>query len=413
MAAYRTSFVLAVLALQCAGAAARAGDRPDSLAVIALGDIGEGGGVLRGCATYVANMHTGQHDAGKFGVLLFLGDAFTPTGLNIPPGDVRGEVDGILEPFRETMEDLGRDHCIAVAGEHDYYARNAIESSLLLGLVKIREAPIGLTDAGVRREAAIPLWTFHFGMPAEAAFPVRPGGADSVQFIFLDSAIPLRTPAPLWSPALRALGAMLAGDRARPHLVWRVLCTHHPFVSAGEHGGYTAWDDDAAAVVYVPPCDRDSSALSWAMNQVDPEDLCAGRYAAWIDSVKSVVRAAGVSIQCALSAHDHSMQLLVTPAAGGVRASAPGGDPFPSVQIIAGAAASPARVRLPSPPDVFTAAKADPSAQGESLPGFVRLAFGGDVMTVVFYDGNTGDTIDMGGGRSSFTITRAGGLVSK
>jgi len=402
VSALRLSFIMLACALP---AAAAAGDRPDSLTLIAMGDIGEGGGVLRGCATYVANMHTGQHDAGKFNLLLFLGDAFTPTGLNIPPGDVRGAVDAVLEPFRGTMEDLGRSCCIAVPGEHDYYARNAIESSLLLGLVKIREAPIGLTDAGARREAAIPLWTFHFGMPAEAAFPVRPGGADSVQFIFLDSAIPLRTPAPLWSPALRALGAMLAGDCARPHLVWRVLCTHHPFVSAGEHGGYTAWDDDASAVVYVPPCDRDSSALSWAMNQVDPEDLCAGRYAAWIDSVKSVVRTAGVSIQCALSAHDHSLQLIAAPRAVG--------DPFPSVQIIAGAAADPARVRLPAPPGVFTSAKTDPSAQGESLPGFVRLAFGDDVMTVVFYNGNTGDPIDMGGGRSSFTITRAGGLVSK
>ncbi|HUI11641.1 MAG TPA: metallophosphoesterase [Bacteroidota bacterium] len=405
--ALRSLCVILALALPEAGAAPPpgSGGGPDSLTVIAMGDCGEAGGVLRGCAAYVANMHTGQHDAGKFDLLLFLGDMFTPTGLNIPRGDVRGAVDAVLEPFRETMEDLGRDRCIAVPGEHDYYARNAIESSVLLGLVKIREAPIGLTDAGVRREAAIPLWTYHFGMPAEAAFPIRPGGGDSVQFIFFDSAIPLRTPAALWSPALRALGSILAGDRARPHIAWRVLCDHHPFVSAGEHGGYTAWDEDAAAVAYVPPCDRDSSALSWLVNRLDPEDLCASRYASWIDSVKAVVRGAGVRIQCALSAHDHSLQLIAGQGADT--------DPFPSVQIIAGAAAAPARVRYPVPPRVFTSAITDPSAQGESLPGFVRLAFGSDCISVVFYNGNNGDPIDMGGGHSTFTITKTGRVVSK
>lgn len=401
----RLSFIMLALALPAASAAAPPGGRADSLSVVALGDLGEPGGVLRGCATYVANMYAGQHDAGKFDILLFLGDAFTPTGLNIPQGDVRGAVDAVLDPFRETMEDLGKDRCIAVPGEHDYYARNAIESSLLLGLVKIREAPVGLTETGNRREAAIPLWTFHFGMPAEATFAVRPGGEDSVQFIFLDSAIPLRTPSAHWSPALRALGAILAGDRARPRVIWRLLCDHHPFVSAGEHGGYTAWDEDAGAVAYVPPCDRDSSALSWVMNQLDPEDLCAGRYAAWIDSVKAAVRGGGVKIHCAISAHDHSMQLINVPG--------PEADPFPSVQIVTGAAANPSRVRYPAPPAIYTSAKTDPSAKGESLPGFVRLAFGRDVCTVIFYNGNNGDPVDMGGGRTTFAITRSGALVGK
>ena len=407
MPAHRLVFLILALAAPAAYAAAPpgAGGRQGSFSVIALGDLGDPGGVLRGCAAYVANMHTGQHDAGKFDLLLFLGDTFTPTGLNIPQGDVRGAVDAVLEPFRETMEDLGRGRCQAVPGEHDYYARNAIESSLLLGLVRIREAPIGLTDAGNRREASLPLWTYHFGLPDEAAFPLGQGGVDSVQFIFLDSAIPLRTPAGLWSPALRRLGAILAGDRERPHIVWRVLCAHHPFVSAGEHGGYTVWDEDAATVACVPPCDRDSSALSWFINQLDPEDLCAGRYAAWIDSLRGVVRGAGVRVQCALSSHDHSLQLLNVPGAGD--------DPFPSVQIVSGAAAAPARVRFPAPPDVFTAAQTDPSARGESLPGFVRLTFAPDECTVIFYNGNNGDPIDMGGGHSTFAVTRSGRLIAR
>ncbi|HTY57915.1 MAG TPA: hypothetical protein VMF59_03820, partial [Bacteroidota bacterium] len=192
----------------------------------------------------------------------------------------------------------------------------------------------------------------------------------------------------------------------RPHLVWRIFCTHHPFVSAGEHAGYTDWDDESGTVEYVPPCDRDSSALSWIRNTLDPEDLCAGRYRALVDSLAGVIRAGGVKIQFALSAHDHSLQLIATP---GPQAA---DDPFPSIQIVSGAVSVPSRVRFPQPPSLFTSAVTDPSARGESLPGFVRLSFTGPVCTVVFFNGNTGDPVDMGGGAKLFRISSSGILIS-
>jgi hypothetical protein len=149
---FRTlSAVLALLAtgLMTASAVTRgAGGGEECLTVVAIGDAGENNGVLRGCGTYITNMHAGQHDAGKFDLLFFLGDTFGPTGLNIPVGDVEKKVQLMLEPFREPLDDLGREHIHSIAGEHDYYARNAIEGTLLLGLVKIEEAPIGLTDRG-------------------------------------------------------------------------------------------------------------------------------------------------------------------------------------------------------------------------------------------------------------------------
>ncbi|HTY58815.1 MAG TPA: hypothetical protein VMF59_08345, partial [Bacteroidota bacterium] len=168
------------------GPAGAASPRPDQggeagggLVVIALGEAEENNGVLRGCGTYVTNMHTGAHDAGKFDLLFFLGDSFGPTGLNIPVGDVRRSVDALFEPFRTPIEDIGRSHVHGIPGEHDYYARHAIEESRLLGLVRIEEAPIGLTGRGVRREAAIESWTYHAGIPSASVFPLDPSSGDS------------------------------------------------------------------------------------------------------------------------------------------------------------------------------------------------------------------------------------------
>jgi hypothetical protein len=52
-----------------------------------------------------------------------------------------------------------------------------------------------------------------------------------------------------------------------------------------------------------------------------------------------------------------------------------------------------------------------PSEKGVSLPGFVRIVFAKDRCTVVFYDGNNGDPIDMGGGRKEFHIGADGVLT--
>jgi hypothetical protein len=377
----------------------------DPLTVIALGDAGDNTSALRACGTYVTNMHVGQHDAGKFSVLLFLGNNFYPTGLNIPLDDVQKKVESTLEPFKVPMQELGRPHVHAVTGNHDYYARYAIETSVFFGLVKIEEAPVGLSDRGNRRAAAIESWTYHYGHPGQAVYPLEAGGPDSVQFIFIDSALPLRTPAALWTPALDSLRRMLAADRARPGIVWRVLCAHHPFASVGEHGGYSVWDDESLTVEYLTPCDRDSNALAWLKNSFDPEDLCTERYRVYMDSLKSAIRFGGVKIHLALASHDHSLQLLSLPGQGP-------DDPLPAVQIISGAAADPTRVKFPSPPAIYSSAQTEPSEQGKSLPGFVQLRFEKERVRAVFYNANNGDPIDMGGGKKQFEIGRDGLLIN-
>jgi hypothetical protein len=381
--------------------AAAAGDGP--LTVLVLGDAGENTSALRGCGTYATGMLTGQHDGGRFQAMIFLGNNFFPTGLNIPAADVEKKVRNVLEPFKIPLEELGRNNVHAIAGNHDYYARHAIESSLFFGLVKIEEAPMGLTDRGNRREAEIETWTYHCGLPGEATYALEPGSKDSAQFIFVDSALPLRTDVRLWIPALDSLRRLLHSSAFRPGIRWRILCMHHPFTTVGEHGGYTVWDDESNTVERVTPCDRDTNALAWFMNSLDPEDACADRYRWYMDSLASAIRSGGAKVHLALSAHDHSLQLL--------RIASRADDPVPAVQVISGAAATPAMVRFPSPPEIFTSARLTPSHKGESLPGFVQLRFTREKLGVRFFNGDNGDLIDMGGGAKQFWIGQDGVLA--
>ena len=47
-------------------------DRP--LTVVAIGDAGESGRILKSNASYITDMYTGAHDGGKFDAMIFLGD---------------------------------------------------------------------------------------------------------------------------------------------------------------------------------------------------------------------------------------------------------------------------------------------------------------------------------------------------
>ena len=374
------------------------------LTVIAIGDAGETSGAQRGCGMYLTNMYTGQHDAGSFQVLIFLGNNFMPMGLNVPPGDVPGKVSTIADPFKVPLAGLGARNVHAIPGNHDYYARYAIEKSAFFGLFKTEEMPIGLTGRGNDREAALDFWSYHAGLPAEATYPLGENSPDSVQFLFFDTALPLRTPSSLWAPALDSLRHILQADHARPGIVWHLLCTHHPFATVGVHGGYSLWDEETNDAAYVTPCDRDSNALAWFKNLLDPEDVCADRYRQLVDSLKQIINASGIMIQAAIAGHDGSMQFLLT-GEDGVR------QPFPSLQIVSGAGSVPTMVRSPRPPRIYTSAEHDPLKKGESAPGFAQIFLAADRMRVVFYNADNGDRIDMGDGKKEFWIDRDGRLI--
>jgi hypothetical protein len=398
-----TPIRLIPLLFLAAASPARPAPQPgdSGLGVIAIGDAGEKGRELRGAGQYVTDIFTGSHDAGRFRLLLFLGDNFYPTGLNIPLDDVEGTVSGVLrDPFQRVLEGLGPAGVHAIPGNHDYYARNAIETSIFFGLFKVSEAPVGLSGRGNVRELKIPQWTYHFGMPAELTLSVDGGQADSVQFIFFDSAPLLRTPPDAWRGALDSLARLLKVSAARPALRWRVLCTHHPLATMGEHGGYGEWDDEQKTVVRLTTCDRDSNALGWVRNLLDPEDICTDRYRGYVDSLGRIIRESGARIQLVLSGHDHSLQLLRMPGTGAM----------PRVQIVSGAGSLTSRVAFPNPPAVYTSARLSPDAKGESRAGFVHLQFGPGRIRIRFYDSSNGDQIDMGGGRKEFFLNIHGDL---
>src|SRR5215510_9000227 len=85
-----------------------------SLMVLAIGDAGTKTSEQRANATLMNNMYTGQHDGGKFDALIFLGDNFYETGLNVPSDDVEGKISSVLDQFRTPMEAIGRENNHAI-----------------------------------------------------------------------------------------------------------------------------------------------------------------------------------------------------------------------------------------------------------------------------------------------------------
>jgi hypothetical protein len=346
-------------------------------------------------------MYMGRHDAGTYDAMIFLGNNFFNIGLNGSKDDADSKSSKLMSRFREAMRGLGRSNVHAIPGNHDYYRKNMVEQSFLFGLITIEERAMGLSDVGNRRAAALEEWTYHHKMPAQATYALKPGSTDSAQFIFFDTALPLRTEPVAWIPALDSLRRLLTESAKQPHILWRVFVAHHPFISVGEHGGYSEWNDETQSVEYLTRCDKDSNAGAWFENWMDPEDLCAPRYRQLMDSLAASIRLSGASVQIALGSHDLSLQLLQVP-----RESRMAG--VPSIQIISGAGSKVARVSASNPPTAFTSASENPKQAGEAVPGFVQLQFERERLRVRFFNARTGDWMKMNSGQVDFMIGKEG-----
>lgn len=377
--------------------------------LVVIGDAGERNDILENNAKLLAEMFRRE----RFQALLFLGDNFYHTGLNFnagkdPQKETPRKIREVLGPFREVLGGLGRSQVHAIAGNHDYYKELVVEKSFLFGLFAIEAMPVGITNKGNQRADTMGSWTYHYGLPEHAFFPIRAtaGGEpapDSVQVIFFDSAVLLRTPPPTWRPYLAALEQLLASTRERPGVKWRLLAAHHPLYSVGEHGGYSEWDPEERTVQYVNRCDPDSAAVSYFYNLVDPEDLCAARYRAYRDSTLRTIQRSGAPVQLALAGHDHSLQLLYYPDRHA------GGAAGPKLFLVSGAGAKGSAVKAPGRGE-YTCPDNSRKREGKSRTGFARLDFQAERLRVRFFSGQDKKEIDMGAGRKEFLIKPDGTL---
>ena len=383
--------------------AAPAPGQEPGLTLLAIGDAGENGRTLRANATTMTEMLTGVNDGGVFDLLLFLGDNFYETGLNVPVNDVEGKVKDVLGPFREIFAILDRSRVHAIPGNHDYYRTMALETSALFGLVSISELPVGHAGRGNERAREIPSWTYHAVMPASIVLPLPGGSREAAEIFFVDSALPLRSDPAAWHPALDSLARLLRRSAANTSVAWRVLAFHHPIVSMGQHGGYSVWNDETRAVEYLSNCDKDSNAVAFLKNWLDPQDLCAERYRQYVDSLRGTIHRGKAKIHLALSGHDHSLQLLRSPDPAGCALC-------PDVHVISGAGSRPSRVASPRPPSVYTALDSTASKPGLSQAGFAQLRLTPQSIRVVFFSGKKAERIDMGGGVTEFRVDREGRL---
>jgi len=397
-------FAFSALLVSCSSQEESTRSSGRGFTVAALGDGGERNSELKSIGSLITRMHSGEHDGGRADMILFLGDNFYPTGLNVPSDEVEDKVSSVLRYFEDPVTALGRGRVHAVAGNHDYYTRHAFEASALFGLINIEMGPIGLSDRGNERARSLEQWTYHYDMPAEATVPVDEGGQDQVSFIFFDSARLLRTDPPRWKPGLDSLERLLKASAGRGDIRWRVLAVHHPFYSVGEHGGYTEWDDVAGDFEFLTPCDKDSNALSWFKNFLDPEDLCAERYRGYVDSMRAVIGRSGANVDLVLAGHDHSLQLLSYPERDTDCSSCP------KVHIVTGSASKVSGVRKPHPPEEYTAFD---SREGLSVSGFAQVTFFRDEIRVRFFQGKKGEPIDMGDGKTVFRIDGNRNLIAE
>jgi len=383
-------------------------NKSGDFSLVAIGDAGEKTAILKNNAAAMTEMF--RQD--RFDALLFLGDNFYPTGLNVDPdADFRKEVPKkikeVLGPFREVMAGLGRQNVHAVAGNHDYYKKLVMKRSFLLGLFSIEAMPIGITNKGNQRADTISSWTYHYGLPRQAIYQTDRQSQDSLQIIFFDSAILLRTQPQTWRPYLAQFHHLLVSTKNRPQIKWRLLAMHHPLYSLSEHGGYSEWDSEARTVNYVNRCDADSAAVSYFYNTVDPEDLCAPRYRAYHDSVLATIQRSGVRVQMALAGHDHALQFLYYPKVNA------GCENCPKIYVVSGAGAKENRVKAPAPArGEFTCPDSSAQRQGKSQAGFVRLDFQAGQWRARFFNGKTKREINMGGGRKEFLIQADGTLAN-
>jgi|GEM_PF-1129856 len=380
-----------LLALSLAPDSARGQSKPFTF--ITIGDGGDAGTVLDGCARYMLEAaREGDRQGRPIQLLLFLGDNFYPNGLNHPREETRRDlIRDILGPHTELMRKLGRDNVHAIPGNHDYYCAT------------LNSIPYGSCDMGNRYEREIADWTYHMHEPALIRRAVAEGSADSVDMLLFDSSLLLTQDISRWRPALDSMERMLRASATARGVRWRIIMAHHSPYSVGEHGGYRLWLGGERRVGYIGNCLEDrQDPFKYVEQLLSHQDNCTPRYRAYSDSLMALIGRSGAKVQMLMAGHDHSLQLLNYPG----RTC----DNCPQIFVVSGAGSKRGRVKSPAPPFEFTHPLNTPEETGHSAGGFTICTFEGDTLALTFIDAKDGRPLDMGG-ITTFRIDRDGGLV--
>ncbi len=361
-----------------------------------LGDGGKPGAILEANGRLLASEQLRLDRRGSpLRSIVFLGDNFYPIGLNHEPEDRLELVHQVIGPLVGTLEQIGTANVHAVPGNHDYYCD-------MLG-----PAPYGMCFAGNQYEQMIPAWSYHIE-PYGHRYPAADGSRDSVELIFLNSALFTLTAQSTWSAHTEGIRSLFHASAENSSIKWRFIFTHHPVHTFGEHGGYRVWDAETERVRYRGNCIADGKdpikyVERWAGSF---EDNCAPRYRDYIDTLAKIVNESGAVVQVMFSGHDHSLQLLAQRKNRGT---------FPKIHVISGAMSKVSRVRTSFSDErrgifYFAHPKNDSISEGESIPGFAACRIEGERLKIWFLDGERQGIATMGGARS-FWIDQNGDLA--
>jgi hypothetical protein len=463
---------LLLAALVHPGRAAEPPAQP-SFTILAIGDTGERTIDLSRNAEDIAD--AARALTKEKGALIFLGDNFYEHGLADETPDRRNQLfyDLYGRWFGQSFDALGMEergsrdapptldekaqaHVHAIAGNHDYYSKRA---STLFG--NISPVPLGFSTAGNAYEALRKEWAYHYGQVGRArwGFGKSHDAADKngVQAIFLDSSVLIRSDwdqvdcevappfeklpkdaDPLSCAVRRRIKQDLV-EALRRHAkenVWRVLVTHHPLDTVGEHGGAT-WVPDARGrggeIVMQDLCSKTRRPRDYFKNLVDPEDSCTTASRKYVELVLEAIKdaetdeGARIPVHVVLSGHDHSLQLLDLrrprewndPLTRRINGMAPDLLRLPGVQVVSGAGAKVSAVQASSPDQgrITTNRGCDDQApvgesrgwkkvgesswchdvnrRGESRSGWIRLQFQARTVDVTFHSGRRDITKDI------------------
>ena len=364
------------------------------LTFFAIGDAGQAGPVLDGCASGMNQWSATLRQQGKpLGLLLFLGDNFYPIGLNHPKPERERLIADILGPHRELLRALGKGNVHAIAGNHDYYCRT------------VGPIPMNTCVAGNEYAAQIPEWTYHYGHPTSIRRAVAAGSRDSVEFILFDSGLPVAVGGPSCKPLFDSLEKLLRRSATAQGVKWRILAAHHSPFTVGEHGGWRRWLPEQRRVGYVGNCQNEGDDPYRALfDLISNQDNCNRGYQAYSDTLLATIQRSGARVQLMMAGHDHSLQLLNYPERTCQLC--------PKVFAISGAGAKREPVKSPNPPSEFTHPINTDAEEGASAGGFMIGEFAEGRLRLRFINAADGAVLPMGG-VNDFQIDESGRLLAE